>query len=95
MKTSKVIQKHPKCKWVDDSWMLMGKSYFYKYDLFAALEVFQFVYGEYPKDDIRFEAQLWVLKTYIRQNKLNDAESILGLINQEPKFPKKLQKTLL
>jgi tetratricopeptide (TPR) repeat protein len=95
VKTSKVIQKYPKCKWVDNSWMLMGKSYFYKYDLFAALEVFQFVYGEYPRNEIRFEAQLWVLKTYIRQNKLNDAESILGLINQEIKFPKKLQKTLL
>lgn len=94
MKTSKLIQGHPKSKWVDDSYLLIAKSYFYKYDLFAALEGFQYVFSQYNTTELKYDAQLWILRTFIRQGKFYDAESILGLINQEKKLPRRLNKML-
>lgn len=94
MKTSKLIQGHPTSKWVDDSYLLIAESYFYKYDLYAALEGFQFVFSQYNTTELKYDAQLWILRTFIRQGKYYDAESILGLINQEKKLPRRLNKML-
>jgi tetratricopeptide (TPR) repeat protein len=94
MKTSKLIQGHPTSKWVDDSYLLIAESYFYKYDLYAALEGFQYVFSQYNNTELKYDAQLWILRTFIRQGKYYDAESILGLINQEKKLPRRLNKML-
>lgn len=94
MKTSKLIQAHPTSKWVDDAYLLLYQSYFYKYDLFAALEGFQYIYSQFNDREIKYDAQLWIMRTLIRQKKYYDAESIYGLILQEKNFPKRLNKLL-
>lgn len=46
-KTSFVIQAHPKSKWVDDCYFLIGKSNFYKHNYDDALTSFQYIVSEY------------------------------------------------
>ncbi|MBC8045714.1 MAG: hypothetical protein H7Y00_02875 [Fimbriimonadaceae bacterium] len=46
-KNSIAIQLHPKSKWVDDSYFLIGKANFYKHNYTEALTSFQYVISEY------------------------------------------------
>ncbi|MFN0274634.1 MAG: hypothetical protein ACKVPJ_02720 [Chitinophagales bacterium] len=46
-KNSIVIQLHPKSKWVDDCYFLIGKSNFYKHNYEEALTAFQYIINEY------------------------------------------------
>lgn len=87
-KCSRVIQEHPKNRWEDECFFLIGQSHFFKYDHYAAIETFQFVYGEYPESPVHHRAQVWIMKAYIRQENYNNAESIFSLIKQDKNFPK-------
>ena len=81
-KSSKVIQHRPRSKWVDDAYFLIGQTHFFRNDPFAAIEVFQFVYNKFPDPEMKAKAQLWIMKSYIRQGKYNDAEGVLSLIRE-------------
>ena len=54
-KCSKIIDKHEVSKWVDDSYFLIARAYFYKGDFYAAKEAFQYLISTYPKTNIAFE----------------------------------------
>jgi outer membrane protein assembly factor BamD (BamD/ComL family) len=93
-KASKVIKKHPNSKWVDNAWFLIGQSYFFRGEPFTAVETFQYVIQQYPKGEHRYEAKLWILMSYLQQEKHYDAESIMGLIKEDKDFPKRLAKEM-
>lgn len=93
-KTSKVIRKHPNSKWEDDCYLLMGQAYFFKYEPYEAVEIFQHINKKYKNSTTRYDAQLWILKSYIRQERYNDAEAIMGLFLQDANFPNRLKKDL-
>ncbi len=93
-KTSLIINKKSKSKWVDDCWLLTGKAHFLRGDLLSADENFQFVNSQYSDRPIRYEAKLWILKTLVRDGKVNDAEAIFKTFQREEKFPKAIQYDL-
>ena len=93
-KTSVVINKKSRSKWVDDSWLLAGKAYFFGGDLTTADENFQFVNSQYADQPIHYEAKLWILKTLVRDHKIKEAEAIYKTFERDEKFPLKLQDDL-
>lgn len=86
-KASVVIQRHEISKWVDDSYLLIGQSYFFKRDYFTAIETFQFINGEYKNQPVQFESFVWLARCYIQLNKLKEAESVLSIAFTSEKFP--------
>lgn len=68
--------------WVDDSYLLIGKSYFFKKEFIAANEVFDFISRNFPKNKLRFDAQLWLAKSNIFYGRPQRADAIL--VNLEP-----------
>ncbi len=56
----KNVQKN---KWVDDSYLLIGKARFYRREYLEALETFNYIIQEFPKSDIYEEARLWAART--------------------------------
>lgn len=46
--------------------------------------------GRLRHKPVAYNAQLWMLKTFIQENKYPEAETVISNINSEPKFPKKL-----
>ncbi len=83
-KASMVIQRHSMkfggreyVRWIDDCYMLIGKSYFYKQELVSARRTFNFVDSEYPDNDVRFSAQVWLAKTYNQMEQFEKAEPLL------------------
>lgn len=93
-KTSFIINKKSKSKWVDDSWLLAGKAHFFRGDLFSADENLQFVNSQYADRPIHYEAKIWILKTVVRTGKINDAEAIFKTFQREEKFPNKFKDDL-
>ena len=47
-------------KWVDDSYMLMGRAYMYQGEFFLAAETFKHILVTFPKEDIRFLGMIWL-----------------------------------
>ena len=91
-KTSTVINKHamPNEKkgrdarkeygnWMDENWMIMGVSYFYKREYPAAIEKFEYIIKMYPKDESKYYAKLWLANTYIE---MGDYPKALQYINE-------------
>jgi TolA-binding protein len=81
-KASKVIQNKPRSKWADNAYFLIGQTQFFSGDYYASIETFQFVNNAYTDETIKAMSQLWLMKSYIQQEKLDDAEAIYGLLTK-------------
>lgn len=93
-KTSHIVDKYPKSKWADDAWFVMGQSYFYRGDFFAAIETFEFVSTKYKKTKIAYKANLWTLYSYILLDKQSESLAIINKLKSEKQFPKEYKKGL-
>jgi len=94
-KTSTVIDRHSMYikkkeynRWIDDSYMLMGKARFYKQEFFVGEEVFEYIAKAFKNDDVKYDALIWLARTHIELNNMNKAESYLTMI-EEQGVPKK------
>lgn len=83
-KASVVIQKHSMIfdkkeynRWIDDCYMLIGKSYFYKGEFISARRTFDFVIQEYKSIPAKYDAMLWLARTYNRTGEFEKSEIIL------------------
>lgn len=76
-------------KWIDDSYLLMGKSSLLKGDLFAANGSFRQIIKEYPKENTYIEAQIWLARKLLLDEEYMEANEILDKLSNDKKFPKK------
>ncbi|MEI7595362.1 MAG: tetratricopeptide repeat protein [Bacteroidota bacterium] len=84
--------------WVDDSYLLMGNSNFFKREFFTANQIYQFIINQYPDKLGRYEAMLWLANSYIQMNKNSEAQGIFNLLNDtksKDEMPKYLYKWIL
>ena len=82
------------CKWIDDSYLLLGKANFYERKFFDADQAFKYIVKEYSDDYVKFEAQIWLARSLNEQKKYGKAIELLERINGEREFPKKLRDEL-
>lgn len=100
-KGSIVIQRHSikikgkeYCKWIDDNYLMVGQSYFYKGEFDEAIKTFSFIKNEYKKNEIRFDASLWLIRSLSEKGDFMTAEVELDELVNNRKFPKKLDVEL-
>jgi len=78
--------------WVDDSRLLIGKSWFYKGNLAVAKENFEHIVTAFPKSEERDYALLWLAKTHFFNDNLPAAKSNLDQLYKEfPEMRKKVK----
>ena len=75
-------------KWIDDNYMLLGKAHFYKHDFFAGLEMFEYVEKEFKKELSRYDAMLWMMRSYNEIGSFSMTEPIIDFLNNDKNFPK-------
>ena len=81
--------------WVDDAYLLMGKAYFLEKKYKEAEENFIWILSEYPKMETRYDAQIWLARTYIQTKKYAKALDYLQRVEADKKFPEdRLNKEL-
>jgi len=100
-KGSIVIQRHSMkikgreyCRWIDDNYFMVGKSYFYKGEFKDAIKTFSFIKNEYKKNEIQFDASLWLIRALIETKDFMTAEVELYELTNDRNFPKKLEVDL-
>ncbi|MBN1131547.1 MAG: tetratricopeptide repeat protein [Bacteroidales bacterium] len=74
-------------KWVDDSYMLMGKAYMYQGEFFLAIETFKHVMVTFPDEDVRFLALIWLARANIMIDELKEAERLIIALSDAPELP--------
>lgn len=65
------------CKWIDDNWLVIGESKFYKRDFDKAETVFTYIRKNYKSSPIIYEATIWLARTYIEEERYTEAEDLL------------------
>jgi tetratricopeptide (TPR) repeat protein len=89
-KGAKVISKHSiyikrveHVKWIDDAYMLIGKSYLYKQEYDLAVQTFNFIRERYKGNPIINDALLYEVRAYNQMGKFTEAEGLLGLVEKK------------
>ncbi len=80
-------------KWVDDSYMLMGKAYMYQGEFFLAAETFKHIMVTFPDEEVRYLAMIWLSRAYIMIGEEREAERILIALADEATLPKEYLRT--
>ena len=89
-RTSTMIDRHPKSKWVDDAYHLMGKAYLLKGDANAALDLFDYVSSQYKDPHMQFLNKLWTIRALLLKDKIIEAEAAAQAILTNKELPEKL-----
>ncbi len=97
-KGTKVIQQHSmmirndqKNNYVDDSYLLIGKARYYNRDFLPALETFNYVIQQFPKDEIAVTARLWAAKTEAELGNYLPAKTKFDEVYRDKKLDKKIK----
>ena len=93
-KCSHIIDRHSKSKWVDDSYLLMGDAQLYKGDFYSAVEVYEYVIGNYKGTLPAAQAEINIITTYLLLGKNEDAEALYTKLSSKKDFPAKLKTQL-
>jgi tetratricopeptide (TPR) repeat protein len=80
---SLAIQRHQNSKWVDDSYILVGKSRMYSLDWANAIETFKFVNTNSKDNDARHQAILNLIHTFIEHKEFNNARGAADFLKKE------------
>ena len=81
-------------KWIDDTYLLMGKAYFYEKNYFAAIDNFSYVVRKFPDEETKDEASVWLIRSYSEMERFTEASEVIQSIQNEENFPKKLEREL-
>lgn len=103
-KSSLVIQRHtikdkkdneiPTAgKWIDNNWVNIGISRFYKREFFSGIEAFDYVVRTYKTKD-KYKALLWEAKALNEIGSVSTSEPIIALLYNDKKVPKKIKSQI-
>jgi tetratricopeptide (TPR) repeat protein len=95
-KESRVIKYHSMnikgkeyCKWIPANYLVLGEAHFYKKEYYDAIDVFEFIVRSYPKTQVKYQALLWLIRTYNAQNSVLNTQATIDLLDNDKAFPKK------
>ena len=94
-KCSLVIERHSmdiggdeKNSWIDDAWMVIGKSNFYKRNYFEAERIFTYISRRFKGGNREFESHVWLARAAIQQEQYAKAQSALDKVRDAKQLPK-------
>ncbi|CAN5147395.1 hypothetical protein BH23BAC1_BH23BAC1_01760 [soil metagenome] len=94
-KSSIAIQRHQNSKWVDDSYVLIGKARFYEGDFPNAVQTFKFVNTKGEDDHARHEALVNLMRTFVDNKEENNAIAVSDFLKKEKLNRKNLKDLYL
>ncbi len=74
-------------KWVDNAYLMIGKSYFFKQEYYLAQQSFAYMFREFTPGPEWFEAEIYYARTYIELGDLGTAKMVLDNYDLEGKAP--------
>ncbi len=87
-------EKNEYNKWVDDSYLLIGKSYMQQGEFFMAAESFKHVMKTYPEEETYYLAMAWLARAYNAIGEMDNAEELIVALKDVDVFPEKHEEVL-
>ncbi len=81
-------------KWIDDNYILMGKAYVYKNEFRTAIETLRKMINDFPKEETRFEAMIWMARAYNEIEEYREAEQLLSALGDRENLPREYHADL-
>ena len=85
----KTASKEEYNKWIDDSYILMGKAYFYMKNYMASIENLSYVVRKFSEEETKYEAYIWLIRCYTEMERYNEALELIQNIDASEDFPGK------
>lgn len=82
-KASISIQRHENSKWVDDSYIAVGKARFFSLDFPNAVETFKYVNVKSKDKATRHLALIWLFRTFVEADEHNNATAVADYLDRE------------
>ncbi len=86
--------KHGANKWIDNCWINIGISKYYKREFFGGIEALDYVTRNYAKSKDKYAAMLWLVRCYNEIGAVSESEVILDNLNNEKKISTNVKKEL-
>ncbi len=80
--------------WIDNSYLLMGKAYFFQHNFSTAVNNFSYLLRKYPDGDARHESQVWLLRSYSELGRFDEAAEVIKSLQGDTEFPGSLERSL-
>lgn len=93
-KYKEFLAKPEYCDWIDDSYLLLGKAYFYQHNFLQASESFEYIVTKFNKEEIKYDALLWLVRTYNERENYGKSKGVIDQLNGDKEFPEKLKSEL-
>lgn len=87
--------KHKNSKWVDDSYIIIGKVKLYENRLDSASFAFKYVNSKSKDDQTRYSALTWLIRTYILNGEMKFASDVHTYLLSQKMVPKVRREFLL
>lgn len=84
-------------RWIDDSYLMMGKAHFLKQDYISAKRTFDFVASQYSDNEIAQTANMWLARTYIQLEQFEKAGPLLASLvaqSREKEMPREVTQNI-
>ncbi len=90
IKYKKFLSQNEFNKWVDNAYLLIGKSQFYKKEYYQAQQTFAYMFREFQTGPEWYEAEIWNARTALELNDFALAKILLEEYDLEGKAPSSL-----
>ena len=78
-------------RFVDDSYLLMGKAYFWEMEYQTASKILEYAVNEFQDETIKLKNQIWLARSYIELNNFREAQEVLKDIENTDTLPQQLK----
>ncbi len=82
-------------RWIDDAYLMIGKSNYYKQEYRTAIRTFNFIISQFKTNPIKYEAMVWLARTNNQLGEFNAAQPMLDMVRNKISSgdaPKSLQR---
>ncbi len=80
--------------WIDDTYLLMGRAYYYQRNFHKAQESFNYILHNFSNQPTRNPAFLWLAKCCLETGETEKAEEIIKLLERDGTLPAAIKKDL-
>jgi tetratricopeptide (TPR) repeat protein len=77
-------------KYIDDAYLLMAKSHFYRKEYGQANETFNFIVSNFPESSTVFQARIWLARLANIEERYRESEDILLSLEKNLALPKNI-----
>ena len=82
-KASHPIQYHKNSRWIDNSYIEIGKANFYQLNFLEAVRTFKYVNATSKDADDRHEALVWLMRAFMQLDELENAQQVSEYLRKE------------